>query len=254
MIISHKHKFIFIHCRKAAGSSITMSLSRFLGPEDLQFSAITDGAKHGIHPPRRVITEAVRSARLGDWLAVLVGKKGFWSVVSSSIRTRYAATLGQGTAHPRAEAIVSVFPEPWQQYFRFCVVRNPWDKTLSDYHWRTKRLASPPGFEEYVNALRTGERMGGIVPQNHDNWAMYTIGDEIAVDHVVRFEDLATGLAEALAHTSVPWDGWLPHMKQGAGSKQGGPRRDYRDSYNAETAEIVRQLYLKEIEAFGYAF
>ena len=35
MIISHKHKFIFIKCRKTAGSSVEISLSQLCGPEDI---------------------------------------------------------------------------------------------------------------------------------------------------------------------------------------------------------------------------
>jgi hypothetical protein len=55
MIISHKHRFIFVHCCKTAGSSVACSLSRYLGPNDLQFSAITDGIPFKIHPPQRAI-------------------------------------------------------------------------------------------------------------------------------------------------------------------------------------------------------
>jgi hypothetical protein len=35
MIISHKHKFIFIKTRKTAGSSIEHYLSKYLGPDDI---------------------------------------------------------------------------------------------------------------------------------------------------------------------------------------------------------------------------
>jgi hypothetical protein len=36
MIISHAHKFIFLHARKCAGSSVTAYLNPLLGPDDIQ--------------------------------------------------------------------------------------------------------------------------------------------------------------------------------------------------------------------------
>ena len=35
MIVSHKHKFIFIKTKKVAGSSLELALSKFLGEDDV---------------------------------------------------------------------------------------------------------------------------------------------------------------------------------------------------------------------------
>lgn len=53
MIISHKHKFIFIHCRKVAGSSISAFLSNKLGRFDLQIGAWGDSFDLGVLPNLR---------------------------------------------------------------------------------------------------------------------------------------------------------------------------------------------------------
>jgi len=232
---------------------VVSSLSRFLGPDDLQFSAIKDGVKSKIYPPKRVLREALKEMSVKDYLAVLLGRKSFWSVVSSAVKKKYSALMGGSPAHAPASTVATVFPDEWRGYFKFCVVRNPWDKTLSDYFWRTKRLSEPPTFDEFVNAL-AGEGLLGITPLNHQNWDMYTISDVLAVDYVVRFEDLDTGLAEALAHTSVDWDGWMPHMKKGADRNKQLVRRGYREHYSEHTAQVVEQLYEKEIKQFGYTF
>ena len=39
MIISHKHKFIFMHSRKCAGSSMEVMLNKHLGPNDIQIGS-----------------------------------------------------------------------------------------------------------------------------------------------------------------------------------------------------------------------
>ena len=42
MIISHKHKFIFLHSRKCAGSSMEVALNKYLGPNDIQIGSWTE--------------------------------------------------------------------------------------------------------------------------------------------------------------------------------------------------------------------
>ncbi|MGR9046648.1 MAG: sulfotransferase family 2 domain-containing protein [Gammaproteobacteria bacterium] len=255
MIISHKHRFIFVHCRKAAGASLIASLSRHLGKDDLQFSAIADAAKLKIYPPRRVVIEALQTLDPLSYLNLITFRKSFWSLIAKGFKKKYSENLGGSTTHAPASAIAKTFPKEWGEYYKFCIVRNPWDKTVSDYCWRTKRVKNPPSFEEYIEALDRGESLGGIIPKNHRNWDMYTIDDNIEMDYVVRFEDMAEGLKEALSHTTLPWDGWMPsiHMNKNSSNKQ-APRRRYQDYYSDRTAQVVARLYEKEIKAFGYTF
>ena len=39
MIISHKHKFIFLHARKCAGTTMEIILNKYLGPNDIQIGS-----------------------------------------------------------------------------------------------------------------------------------------------------------------------------------------------------------------------
>lgn len=256
MIISHKHRFIFLHCRKAAGASVVSSLSRYLGNNDLQFSSIAEGVQFKTYPPRRVLKEALQTMTFVDILSLITLQRSFWSSIAKAFKKKYSGRLGGSTTHAPASAVAATFPDEWRDYFKFCIVRNPWDKTLSDYFWRTKRVENPPSFEQYIDALVSGDRMNGIIPANHQNWDMYTINDRVAVDFVIRFEDMASGLTEALAHTSVKWDGWLPriHTSKSANNTSDVPKRSYRDYYTDRTAQIVAQLYEKEIKEFDYKF
>lgn len=255
MIISHKHRFIFIHCRKAAGASVAASLSRHLGADDLQFSAIADGAKLKIYPPRRVIKEALQTMSAADIISLVTFRRSFWAQVAKAFKQKYSAALGGSTTHAAAVDVARTFPDEWRDYFKFCIVRNPWDKTVSDYFWRTKRTKNPPTFEQYIDALANGDSLGGIVPKNHQNWDMYAINDRVAVDFIIRFEDLNAGLVQALEKTSLKWDGWMPsiHMNKRPTTKS-AEKRHYRDYYDDRTAQIVSRLYEKEIKQFDYKF
>jgi hypothetical protein len=96
--------------------------------------------------------------------------------------------------------------------------------------------------------------LDGIVPANHQNWTMYTIDDRIAVDYVVRFENLLNGLKEALANTSLEWDGRLPHPKKGDIPDKNSTSMSYRHYYTHDLAQAVNRIYEKEITEFNYEF
>jgi hypothetical protein len=253
MLLSHRHKFIFLHCRKSAGSSIVVSLARYLGPNDLQISGIVDAVEEGIRPPERVVREAFPSMNLWVRIAMRSGSRRFWSAVSRNLKKKYFPLLGDRAANAPAVLVRQAFPKEWEHYFKFCVVRNPWDKTLSDYFWRTRGLQNPPSFESYVLGLESGDSLNGIIPRNHDNWPLFTINDHIVVDKVIRYENLKPDLDSAIKTVGIKWDGWLPRKKGGFRPKN-RQNLHYRAAYQDRTAEIVARLYRKEIAAFGYSF
>jgi len=190
-----------------------------------------------------------------DYFLLLTGKKSFWHLVSNSIKKKYSSLLGSSPAHAPASSVAKVFPDEWANYFKFCIVRNPWDKTLSDYYWKTKHMENPPTFDVFIEALRSGDNLlNGIIPANHSNWLMYTIDDKVAVDYIVRYEELERGLTDALTRTTLKWDGWMPHMKKGVLKQSTSLARDYRDFYTDNTAQIVYDLYANEINQFNYKF
>ncbi|WP_353474957.1 sulfotransferase family 2 domain-containing protein [Salipiger sp. H15] len=261
MILSHKHRFIFLHCRKTAGSSICVSLARVLGPDDLQLSGLQESFEAGIATPARVLREAKDELKSGggslkDRLALegLLGGARQNKAMIRLIKAHYEPRLGARPQHAHASELRACFPEEWERYAKFCVVRNPWDKTVSDYFWRTKGRSDPPSFERFVHALRDGDELGGMVlPEYHDNWPLYTIDDRIVADRVVRFETLAEDLKDTCAALDIPFDGWLPRAK-GSYRPKSGKTGDTRSLYTPELQRIVGTLYEKEIEAFGYTF
>lgn len=256
MIVSWSRRFFFLHNRKTAGSSISVSLSRYLGPEDLQLSAIPETVGLGLPLTARVLREANAEAHGFLPLFRLFGSRIYGRAVARSIDHAWRPRLGRKPPHAPAAVVRDAFPDEWARFTKFCVVRNPWDKTVSDYFWRIKGLRNPPDFTTYVRALAEGDPLGGVVPVDiHDNWPLYTIDDRIVADAVIRFETLTDGLSGLLPDVGIDWDGWLPRAK-GSVRKAGGAGGSggYRDLYDTETRAIVGRLYAREADAFGYAF
>jgi hypothetical protein len=251
MIISHRHGFIFLHCRKAAGSSVTVSLSRYLGDDDIQIGSIVDAAAHGISPPRGMVRRAMRRpSAWALWRLLATGSRAEY--LNAWGKSVYNSALGPYAAHASAAQVSKAFADEWRRYTSFCVIRNPWDKTVSDYHWRIRGAVNPPSFERYVEALGSRERLGGIVPKLHSNWSIYTIGNEVAVDRVLKFESLVEDLTSMLGSLAIQWDRWLPHEKKSASLS--GKRPHYRDLYTPEMCDKIADLYRNEIELGGYSY
>jgi hypothetical protein len=86
----------------------------------------------------------------------------------------------------------------------------------------------------------------------HDNWRQYTIEGRIAVDKVIRYENLTEELSNFLPSIGIPFSGGLPKLKARTGGTEHG--KPYSIYYTPEAVELVSELYNKEIYAFGYKF
>lgn len=250
MIVSWQNKYIFVHSRKTAGSSIVVSLSRNLGLDDLVLSAIKEIVEAKIQLPDKVIQTALRTKPISVLFAGYLKSEKYSEAISKGVKKAYMPSLGKKPQHAPAEKIRNTFPREWEEFTKFSVVRNPFDKTVSDYFWRTKGSPNPPDFSTYVHALRDGDKLDGQVPiAHHDNWKSYSIDGCLALDYYVRYESLQKDLINFCNEAGIEYDGWLPNSK-GKIRKV----RDYRDMYDSNTRSIVADLYGPEIESMGYTF
>ena len=109
----------------------------------------------------------------------------------------------------------------WTQYFKFTVDRNPWDRIVSQYYWRTPDLVPRPSLSEYI---------AGLEPQELSNWHLYSIRGELAVDGLLKFETVEADLAALYVSNGWPQLDELPqasrHIALGApGMKSCSPSK-----------------------------
>lgn len=133
--------------------------------------------------------------------------------------------------------------ELWNRYFKFSIVRNPWDRLVSMWAtgwWETESASGERrSFPEWLRGLR---------PHPHEIYQSlhyHQILDE-PIDRVLRFEHLAADFERLLTDAGCPVL-QLPHCEQ-------RPRESYQRYYDAETRDYVGQVYAEDIRRFGYEF
>ena len=130
----------------------------------------------------------------------------------------------------------------WNSYFKFCVERNPWDKTLSHYHMAKSRGE--------VSSLDAYFQRGKFCR----NYRLYTVGKRrprLLVDRVLDYGSLTEGLGEVFDFLGVPFSGTLEAT---AKSHYRSDRRPYQEVFNDHQRLIVTQHFKKEIDLHGYRF
>ena len=140
MIISHRHKFIFLKTVKTGGTSVEIALSRYCGDEDVvtPISPADEPTRLelGITPRNYLAPRAAYS--LPDYYRLLMQreeKKLYWNhITAAEVRDRIGADI-------------------WNSYFKFTIERNPWDKTISDFYWRGSR-GGPQTLDAYFRKYR----------------------------------------------------------------------------------------------------
>lgn len=232
MILSHKHKFIFLKTRKTGGTSIELMLRNFCGSEDIITLVHAQDEKKCT---RRQAQNHVLPQK--NW--PLIDRIG-WGLGDKRLIGKPNRAL-QG--HIRAADLMQYVPEEaWATYTKVTVERNPWDRQVSLYYWRTRRLPEHkrPDFATFLTS---------DPPPILDNWHIYTINNRVVANVVMRYENLEQDMDGALRALGLARPGELPRANCGL-----RPEGDYRRLYTDDTRDLVASWYVNEIKEFGYSF
>ncbi len=231
MIISHRHKFIYIKTYKTASTSIEVALCGVCGPDDV----ITPASEPlMVHRGRR----RAQNFRLKH---PLVPKRPLWRLLLRRPERRYHASVGFYEHMPAWRVKAYVGDEIWSQYYKFSFERNPWDRQVSWYHYKTKGKARLPSFDEFL-----ANKARAFV----ENYDLYAIDGKIALDFTGRYETLENDFARAMRQTG--FEGEINLALTNVSQDHGA--RDYRVYYNDQTRDMMASWYAREISAFGYEF
>lgn len=218
MLVSHRRQFIYTKTKKTAGTSVESYFEPYC-----QF----DGEWK--RSPKR---EEYSSA------AGIVGYRGegrprdcmWWKHMPAAL---IKERLGN---------------EIWEKYFKFCVIRNPFEKAISGFFFYLKVNGLPlkdPGHpqEQFIEWLDT---VGP--PTDRD---IFLINGRFCLDDVIRYEKLNEDMERICQRLGIPWaPGELPGFKKGI--RPTHATVEYL--YTEKSRKIIEKIYAFELDYFGYAY
>ena len=148
---------------------------------------------------------------------------------------------------------------PFDAYFRFVFVRNPWSRLVSLYRMIEEiggRRAPP--FDAWLMKVRTDGDGAAVGAERAPNWARYGtytldnfVGDENGrrlVDRVFRLEDMAA-IPDELCHHGIPI------AADAIRRENARPPVDLNAYYTSPALKaIVAMRYASDIAEFGYSY
>jgi hypothetical protein len=148
-------------------------------------------------------------------------------------------------------------PSIWNSYFKFCVIRNPFDKVVSAFHFFQgmeergfHKMPVGPAESEIERFRSWVEIEIGKRRRVVDRYC-YTIKDSICVDYFIRFENLKHDIGEVCKRVEVPLQlASLPNFVSRF-RPQEIPLLDY---YDEPTRQVVERVFDFELAEFGYQF
>lgn len=214
MIISRGRSYIFVHIPKTGGTSLALALEDRAMKDDIM---------------------------LGDTPKAVKRRK----------KVKGIATSGRLWKHAGLADIDGLIPtDEIAQMFTFTLVRNPWDRMVSYYHWLREQE-----FEHPAVALAKAQTFEGFLADPATQAAqqawpaaryMRDVNGVERASSYIRLEHFDQDAAPLQAHLgfdlALPWEN---RSARGAG---------YREYYSQAMRRIVAECCAEDIARFGYGF
>jgi len=154
-------------------------------------------------------------------------------------------------------------PELFARAYKFCVIRNPWDRFASSFHFMksgtdwpmqqdwAQRHIGQLDFAGFVRKLRNPLFRQMVMAERFFWPQSFWLKDRqgrLIVDALFRFEELDEAIGQICVRLGIAAPERLPRHRQSG-------RASYHALYHDdEMIQIVGRLYAEDVARFGYSF
>ena len=268
-MISEKKKFIFFRIPKSAGKSLDFALSHQYINLPVEYTCSDSGNK--------------------DFKKQLFSKHLSFFHFRISFDDAWFTINGKKTIQKKLDSVDFhnvVKDSAIQDYYKFCFVRNPWDRVVSNFVGRCNRAHKRKQFKtdnqirkqftrfilnegveatklslqekleenKWPNSTKRGKRYSDF-----GQYALFSMQqiqymtDDMTptgknmMDYVGRFENIKAEIKKISSSKNIEFA--MPSTKIGSYKKN-----HYSYYYNTETKQIVSELFADDIRIFNYSF
>jgi hypothetical protein len=213
---------------KTAGTSIEIYLSQYCGKDDVVTPIEPHVVPHvarnyrGLWNPYPEIMEKKAKGIRRDLRDFIKLRKFYNHIPAWSVQKRVSRHI-------------------WDEYYKFCIERNPWDKTLSDYYMFRDRSSGKLSLDDYLE--------NGVFCLNYPKYT--DLNGTLMVDKVIRYENLMDELRETFERVKVPFSGSLGVKAKSEHRVDSTP---YYKVFSEKQRQLIAEAFSKEIELHGYSY
>jgi len=228
MILSHKHKFIFLKTKKTASTSLEIALSKICGKDDIVtpvseltwLGNIRYFEKNTEEDLRKKINAKKPQNYKGDFyfeatylikqlfhfyfnklLTLLFNPKNL-KILKKKRRFKF-------DQHMEIQEVKKFIDRnTYNNYLKFAVVRNPFDQSISDYFDQQQRPENPKynNFNEYLK-----KRVDYFFFKNKRK---ISINNKLEINDFIRYENLEKDLIKILKKLKIPHQKIISDLKK----------------------------------------
>ena len=249
MLVSHEHKFIFLKSIKTASTSVFGFFLPYCLPKE-------KAEKYNY---------SFKSSQ------DLIGKYQTGMIGLIKHTKGKEARLQHVQTSTAKKTLDSIDENIWKDYFKFSIVRNPFDLLVSlyffriNYTWKVNPKLKPKGnlklpFKKPNNLKEHKQNfyqfltnlINDKIYHRPKGYIYYKINNEFVCDYHIRYENLKEGIEYVCQKCNIKNYNFknLKHFRSNTKPKN----LKYQDMYNETTKELAYNFYKEDFEKFDYKF